>query len=306
MPNFLGIEIGGTKLQLLITDEHLTERESFRFSVDKASGAEAIRSAIAEVIEKTRPLQIKRIGVGFGGPINKTTGKIFTSYHVEGWSDFSIKDWLEPFAKCEVIVENDANVAALGEALHGAGANYRTVFYVTLGSGVGAGLVVDKNIYHGAAAGETEFGHLRLNKEGLTVQDSCSGWAVNEKIKSAIKNNHSPILSSLSTNFPGNESAALAEALNQKDKVAIGIFEDTVDDLAFGLSHVIHLLNPDTIIIGGGLSLMGEVLKTGIESRIKKYLMDALHPGPKIQLATLKEKVVPIGAISLAIKGNTL
>lgn len=306
MPNFLGIEIGGTKLQLLVTDEHLNHLETFRYPVDRSSGAKGIRSKIEEVLEKTRPFRIKGIGVGFGGPIHKTTGKIFTSYHVDGWSDFSIKDWLEKVAHCDVAVENDANVAALAEALHGAGKNYQTVFYVTLGSGVGAGLVIDQKIYHGAAQGETEFGHLRLTKTGRTVQDSCSGWAVNEKIRAAVEKHPTTMLKSLAENLTGTEASALAEAVMMKDEIAISILEDTLDDLAFALSHIIHLLNPETIILGGGLSLMGDLLRSGIELRVKKYVMDALQPGPVVQLSMLKENAVPVGAVSLAINGRAL
>jgi glucokinase len=301
MPNYLGIEIGGTKLQLLVTDEHLNELDFFQFKIDKSAGANGIRSTIENVINKTRHYQPERIGVGFGGPINKKTGKIFTSYHVDGWSDFSIRDWLEKIADCNVVVDNDANVAALGEALYGAGKNFRTVLYITLGSGVGAGFVVDKQIYHGAEQGETEFGHIRLNKQGLTVQESCSGWAVNEKIRDARSKFPETVLTSLTQDLAGNESAALAEAVNKKDKVATDIFEQTVDDLAFGLSHAIHLLNPDTIIIGGGLSLMGELLRNALETQVKKYIMDAFRPGPLIQLTALREKAVPIGAVALAL-----
>lgn len=306
MPNFLGIEIGGTKLQLLVTDEHLNQLDSFRFTVDKTFGAKGIRSRIEEVVEKTRSYQIKRIGVGFGGPVNKTTGKIFTSYHVDGWSDFSVKDWLTKVAHCDVIVENDANVAALAEAVHGAGKNYQTVFYVTLGSGVGSGFVINQKIYQGAVQGEMEFGHIRLSKAGATVQNSCSGWAVNEKIRAANKQHPGTILDALARNLNGNESSVLAEAIKRKDAIAIDILEHTLDDLAFALSHVIHLLNPEIIILGGGLSLMGDILREGIESRMKKYLLDALQPGPVIQLAMLKENVVPIGAVSLAINGHAL
>ena len=303
MPNFLGIEIGGTKLQLLLADEHLSVIKTYRFKVDKESGAIGIRSTIESVLDEIKSYNIQAIGLGFGGPINKTTGKIFTSYHITGWSDFSLIQWLEKISGCRVFADNDANVAALGEAIHGAGKDHRVCLYVTLGSGVGAGLVVDKRIYHGAEPAEAEFGHIRLNKQGLTIQDSCSGWAVNEKIRLAKENNSTTILHSLTSTIKGNESAALAEAIYQGDQTAIDIFETTMDDLSFGLSHAIHLFNPDTIILGGGLSLIGEILRKRIESGVRKYLMDAL-PGPQIQLSRLKENAVPIGALTLAIQSN--
>src|SRR5690606_16018329 len=112
--------------------------------------------------------------------------KILTSYQVEGWGDFVLQDWLEKKTRIPVWIDNDANIAALGEALHGAGKDVKRVFYITLGSGVGAGFVIDKKIYHGSRNSEAEFGHIRLDKTGRTVESSCSGWAVDGKVRNAI------------------------------------------------------------------------------------------------------------------------
>jgi glucokinase len=247
-------------------------------------------------------VRLNAIGVGFGGPINRSTGKIFTSYHIKGWTDFSLKDWLQAVSGIKVVVDNDANVAALGEAVHGAGRNMETVFYVTLGSGVGAGLVQRGSIYHGAIPGETEFGHVRLDKSGTTVQQSCSGWAVDEKIRNAVKNSPGSLLSKLTKDITQNEASVLARALEQHDAIAVDIFETTMDDLAFGLSHAVQLFHPDIVILGGGLSLLGEVLRSSVERNIKKYLMDAFQSGTKIELSRLKEDAVTVGAIAMAMQ----
>ncbi len=301
MPNVLGIEIGGTKLQLTVSDEQANPLKTFRFSVDRNAGAKGIRDRIENVLADTSDFDIKKIGVGFGGPVDKKTGRIFTSYHIDGWSGFSIRDWLAQVSSCEVIVDNDANVAALGEALYGAGKNFSHVFYVTLGSGVGSGLVVNKKIYIGSSGAETEFGHIRLDKTGVTIQDACSGWAVNEKIRKASDRNPKSLLAQIAKRYEGEEAKALIEAMRQGDEDASIIFDKTIDDLAFGLSHATHLFNPSTIILGGGLSLIGEPIRKAVEVNIKKYLMDAIQPGPVIQLSMLKENAVPLGAIALAL-----
>ena len=98
------------------------------------------------------------------------TGKICCSHQIEGWSDFDLGGWLKKLTGALVFVDNDANVAALGEASHGAGRNANPVFYVTLGSGVGGGLVVDGRIYHGATPGEAEIGHVRLDRAGTILE----------------------------------------------------------------------------------------------------------------------------------------
>ena len=99
---------------------------------------------------------------------------------------------------------------------------------------------------------------------------------------------------------------ALLPALEQNDDAALAILNGTVDDLVFGLSHVVHLINPDTIILGGGLSLIGEPFRRRVEQKLPPYLMDVLRPGPSIQLSSLKEDAVPVGALALAMNKITV
>ena len=305
MPYYLGIEIGGTKLQLALADEELNIIKRFRFKVEQEAGAKGICTLIENSLSEIKE-DITSIGVGFGGPIDRSTGNIFTSYHISGWSDFSLKAWLEKLSGVEVIVDNDANVAALGEALHGAGENYETVFYVTLGSGVGSGLVQYGKIYHGAVPGESEFGHIRLDRSGKTLQSSCSGWAVDDKIRNASLASPRSQLALLTKGLKQNEATILGKALEAGDTIAQDIFDSTMDDLAFALSHAIHLFHPDIVVLGGGLSLLGEILRSAAESKVKNYLMDAFRPDLNIQLAALKEDAVTIGAISMAMRKSII
>ena len=187
MNHFLGLEIGGTKLQLVVGDETANIIERRRLAVDRARGAPGIRAQIAAALpELTMRWKIAATGVGFGGPVDGKTGRIACSHQIEGWSDFPLGAWLGERTGTPVWVDNDANVAALGEARRGAGVGFNPVFYVTLGSGVGGGLVVDGKIYHGASPGESEIGHLRLDRDGTLLEARCSGWA-DAKVR-ALKN----------------------------------------------------------------------------------------------------------------------
>lgn len=301
MRTFLGIEIGGTKLQLVVGNDQARILERFRFAVDPEEGANGIRRQIGNALDKISLHSVSAIGIGFGGPVDHHTGKILTSYQIPGWGDFVLQDWLEKLTRIPVWLDNDANVAALGESLYGAGKDSRVVFYVTIGSGVGAGIVVNNHIYHGSRNSEAEFGHLRLDKSGGTVESLCSGWAVDEKIRAYAKQNPGTLLDRLAKEYPRAQARALVPALAQNDDDAIKILDATLDDLAFGLSHVVHLVNPDTIILGGGLSLIGEPLRRRVEQKLPPYLMDVLRPGPSIQLSSLKEDAVPVGALALAM-----
>jgi glucokinase len=301
MRTFLGIEIGGTKLQMVVGNEQAQILERFRFEVEQDDGAQGIKKKIKDTLRKARLHEVAAIGIGFGGPVDYANGKVFTSHQIKGWGNFSIRDWLEELAGIPVWLENDGNVAALGESLFGGGKNFGQVFYVTLGSGVGAGLVIDKEIYHGRIHGEAEFGHIRLDKNGRTVESSCSGWAVDLKIRSFVSLHPGSLLGQLTLPYSRGEARVLGKAVSSNDQDSISILEETADDLAFGLSHAVHLLNPETIILGGGLSLIGEPFRKLVEQKLPNYIMEVFHPAPVIQLSSLKEDAVPIGALALAI-----
>jgi glucokinase len=295
---YIGIEIGGTKLQMVLAGDDMVINKTFRFAVDKVRGAAGIREHIAQTIASiSKEYSIKGISIGFGGPVDRTTGCIAKSHQLSGWDGFDISGWLKHLIDVPVILENDANVAALGEALKGAGHNYEHVFYITLGSGVGAGMVINGDIYHGAKPGEAEIGHIRLNREGLTLEDSCSGWAVDKKIRELISQKPHSKLAQRCVGMDGGEAKALLTALEEGDIDAMKILDDTAADLGFGLSHAVHLFHPDIIVLGGGLSLLGEPLRGRVQEAIRANIMKLFLPGPNVVIAELGEQVVPVGAI---------
>ena len=297
---YLGIEIGGTKLQIVVGDAEAKILERRRFAVNKAEGATGIRKqiegAVKEIVKTT---VLKAVGVGYGGPVDWRTGKICCSHHIEGWSDFELGKWLAELTGAPVSVDNDANVAALGEAFHGAGVGANPVFYVTLGSGVGGGLIVDGRIYHGATPGEVEIGHVRLDRAGTILESRCSGWSVDARIRVLADTEPASVLAQLSREKPGNGARHLTEALRRNDAAAWRILQEVAEDLAFGLSHVTQLFHPEVIILGGGLSNLGEPLRAAVAEALGPWVMKAFAPGPRVLLAGLKEDAVPVGALEL-------
>ncbi|HEY6226515.1 MAG TPA: ROK family protein, partial [Verrucomicrobiae bacterium] len=267
----LGIEIGGTKLQIVHGDDYGNILKKSRCDVDKKAGAKSIRESIRKTIELVGSREaagkfalpnepIQAAAIGFGGPVDWRTGRVCCSHQIEGWEEFELGQWLQDLMGAAVAVENDANTACLGEALRGAGQGRNPVFYVTLGSGVGGGLVVDGKVYHGAMPGEAEIGHVRLDRSGAIVEERCSGWAVDRRIREAIKDSKGK-LAELCRGMNAGEARHLSAALVADDPLAAKILKDTAEDLAFALSHVVHLCHPEVIVIGGGLSLVGEPLR---------------------------------------------
>ena len=298
--NLLGIEIGGSKLQLVLGDEAGRIHERRRLVVDPSRGAEGIRQQIEQTIPALlQHGSIEAVGVGFGGPVNWSKGKICCSHQLAGWSEFDLVQWLRPQTDAAVFVDNDGNVAALGEAVRGAGVGLNPVFYVTLGSGVGGGLVTSGKIYHGATPGESEIGHLRLDRGGTTVESRCSGWSVDARIRDLKITEPAGVLACLADSETRGEAKHLAAALRQGDATARRIVREVGEDLAFGLSHVVHLFHPEVIIVGGGLAGVGEPLRASVEGALRCFTMKAFLPGPEIRLAALGEDAVPVGALLL-------
>jgi glucokinase len=299
---FLGIEIGGTKLQMVVGDAAGKAHRCRKLAVEVSKGAVGIRQQIETVLPELTPdVQLEAVGVGFGGPVDWRTGRICRSHQIEGWSEFDLAGWLKKLTSAAVRVDNDANVAALGEARQGAGIGHDPVFYVTLGSGVGGGLVVNGAIFHGATPGEAEIGHVRLDRAGTILESRCSGWAVDARIRELVRKEPQSILSHLAAREPaGGEARHLPAALQQEDPHARTILRQTATDLAFGLSHVVHLFHPAIIVIGGGLAGVGEPLRAAVQNTLPNFVMDAFAPGPTIALASLGEAAVPTGALVLA------
>jgi glucokinase len=301
MQTYLGIEIGGTKLQLVRGDANGRIVERRRFTVDRNRGGKGIRDqierALPELAGASKPAAT---GVGFGGPVDWRTGRICCSHQIEGWSEFELGSWLRTLTGAPVVVDNDANVAALGEAIHGAGRGNDPLFYVTLGSGVGGGLVVHRKLYHGAIPGEAEIGHIRLDRQGTILEARCSGWAVDARIRQMRSTRPASRLAMIASEQEGGEARYLAEALREGDSAATKLLAELAEDLGFGLSHVAHLFHPAMIVLGGGLSAIGEPLRAGVEAALGRFVMKAFAPGPPIVLAVLGEDAVPMGALELA------
>jgi glucokinase len=298
---YLGVEIGGTKLQVVLGNDNANIIDRRRFNVDRGAGSAGIRHQIAHATaDYLRNHRITAAGIGFGGPVNWKSGRIACSHHVEAWSDFEITNWMQDLVHAPVNVDNDANTAAFAEAICGAGKSGNPVFYVTLGSGVGGGLVVNKQIFHGAVPGEAEIGHVRLDKSGTIVESRCSGWAVDRRIREAAAEHPESTLARLVAASEGSEAKHLRKAIKAGDPLARRILEETGEDLAFALSHVTHLLHPEMIILGGGLSLVGDALRESVHQHLKGFLMEAFQPGPEVRISALGEDVVPIGALLLA------
>lgn len=300
MRYYLGIEIGGTKFQAVIGDSKAVIVDRYRASVDRNLGGAGIRDEIKKVVIHFKKYNPVAIGVGFGGPVDFEKGRICTSHQVAGWNNFPLASWLEKLSGLPVQVDNDANTAALAEACKGTNKNSGRIFYVTLGSGMGGGMILDGQIYHGEKPGEAEIGMIPFDRESRTMESQCCGWSVDRKLREYARLHPQSALADLTKGMEGGESRYLSEAIKKGDDGALRILDETAENIAFALSYVVLLFHPKVIIIGGGLSLIGAPLFSGINAALPKFVVKSFHPVPEVKIAEHGEDVVCIGALLLA------
>jgi glucokinase len=320
---YLGIEIGGTKLQLGVGADTGELAGLWRGAVDVAAGPEGIRrqitAAVPELLARAgvERGRLRGVGVGFGGPVDDHAHTVIKSHQIEGWDNFPLADWVGDVVGLPAVLGNDADVAGMAEALHGAGKGLSPVFYVTIGSGIGGGLIIDGEIYRGVGRGAAEIGHLRfldnyvddyghsMLTEG-TLEEAASGWALARMADGRCWTGAGR--NSLLVRLVDGESQFItarhiAQAAAQGDAFAVSILSDAWRMLAEAICHVIVLLCPRRIVIGGGVALMGEeLLFAPLRQRVSERVFKPFAGLTDIVPAALGEEVVVHGAIALARK----
>ena len=319
-PLLLGIEIGGTKLQLGAGhgDGRLLALE--RRGVDPSRGAEGIRTQVLEAVDPlikslgAERKAIAAVGVGFGGPVNCAEGITIKSHQIEGWDDFPLGDWIRDKLHVPLVsIHNDADTAGLAEARFGAGVGFSPLLYVTIGSGIGGGLIIDGQIYRGAGAGALEIGHLWIvdrttsDLDILKLEDIASGWAIELAARSYAERqlaeglNHWQVLK-LAGGDPAAITAALvAEAAKGGDLEATFLLGKAVFSVAHALNQAVTLVAPRRIILGGGVSQIGETFwYEPIRNQVNASVFPPFRGTFEIVGPALGEAVVVQGALALA------
>lgn len=308
---YLGIEIGGTKLQLGVGTGSSPRLERLvRLAVDRTRGAagilENICRAAEQLIDAYRP---RRIGIGFGGPVDVANGYVVTSHHVSGWDGFPLAHWCEENLKLPAILGNDADLAALAEAQLGAGLGASPVVYVTVGTGIGSGLVVDGMLYRGAGLAAMELGHLRLGPGAATdktLERAASGLGIADAARRLLTDptaNPGDVqdLLARSGSLEAVTARHVAEAAESGNRLAGCVMEGACDALGWALGQAVTLLSPAVIVVGGGVSLAGErCFFAPLRDAVARYVFPPLSGSYRLVPAALGEEVVVHGAICVA------
>ncbi len=281
----LAIDIGGTKLTMASFDgSRIVERESR--VTDRAGGREWMIDQIVSIaaIWNTR-YGVDRCGIGFGGPVEFDKQRVALSTHVGGWSDFDLPAELQKSLGVLPVMDNDANVGALGEACYGGGRGYRPLFYMTLSTGIGGGIIASgETLYRGADSYAGEIGHLTIRPDG--PECLCGSRGCFERMCCGLW---------LERDY-GRPASELF-----RDPAFVQRY---VVDLALGLKAAIMLLNPARIIIGGGISKAGDALFVPLRSEMRRQITTWSRARVDVVPAVLGDDSVLYGALVLA-EGET-
>jgi len=315
---YLGIEIGGTKLQMGVGHGDGQLAALIRQPVRPEQGAPAI---LQQVFAVARPLleqyPVRTVAFGFGGPVDSQAGRVVRSHQVAGWNDFALADWCRSNLHRPAVVANDSDSAGLAEAVLGAGRGHRVVVYSNVGSGIGGALVVDGRLHSGSGGIATEIGHLRpglqAERPDQTVESLASGWAIASAVRSRLAEPvagepDSPsarAIEGLLARCQGDPqrltTAMIARAAAEGNPIARDAFDQASRAFGWALAQVLALVAPSVLVIGGGVSLADdEVFLAPLRREIARYVFPPLVGSYTVVRAALGEEVVVHGALLLA------
>jgi glucokinase len=272
----LAIDIGGTKFSLAVFEGgRMVDRESHPTD-------ESILHRIAVIIGNWKPIyRFDRCGIGFGGPVDFERQRVVLSTHVPGWNDFDLPGHLTKLLGFVPIMDNDANAGAVGEALYGAGRGPRPLFYMTISTGIGGGIVThDDAVYRGADSYAGEIGHLTIRPDG--PECLCGSHGCLERMCCGLW---------LQRDYGRPASELLRDP---------AFVERYVVDLALGLKAAIMLLNPARIVIGGGIGQSGDRLFVPLRRELSRQITTWSRARIDVVPAALGDDSVLYGAMARA------
>ncbi|QNG60212.1 ROK family protein [Bacillus sp. PAMC26568] len=287
----IGVDLGGTNIRVAAIDEQWIIKEELGSSTDVSKGP---RAAIEKMITMIQSLQkkhpIQSVGIGAPGPLDAKRGIIIEPPNLPGWQNIQLTKMIESAIQLPVYLENDANAAALAEALTGAGKKAESVFYITVSTGIGGGYVYNGKLISGAQGNSGEIGNMIVDPTAIgapglnkgALEALASGTAIGKKGASIFGPGHG-----------AKEVFLLAQEGNQK---AVAIIDEALNYLAIGISNIVHTLNPEVIVLGGGVMNSKDMMFDPLKEKVLPLLYPSLRPHLKLKLASLDQKAGVVGA----------
>lgn len=306
MEEAIGIDFGGTSIKSgLVRDGHIVRR-AHPIDTRRCGGPEDILQALVSIATelKSGGDNVVALGIGLPGVVDSVRGIVHELTNVPGWDDIPLRELLRERTGLPTTIENDANAMAYGEFKSGAAREGRHVVCVTLGTGVGGALILEGKLYRGARLGAGEIGHVSIDYRGVPGPFGNSGalekYVGNNQIAERASELYARagIRKTLAECTPRD----IDRAARAGDKVAIALWETVGFEIGVALASVVWLLNPDTIIIGGGVAKAGELVFEPIRRTIRERTIDVFHHHLRVLPAALGNDAGIIGNAALALE----
>ncbi|MDP3878768.1 MAG: ROK family protein [Dehalococcoidales bacterium] len=313
----LTIDVGGTKIiaALVSAQGEMIAREYFSTLADEGTAAviDRIIAAVNRLLKlnKMTLSLINSISIAAAGIIDMDRGVITVSPNLPGWHDVPLRDVIAERCKVSVFLLNDASAAALAEHRLGAGREVNNLIFITVSTGIGGGIIVDGKLYLGASGGAGEIGHMTIDVNGprcLCGNNGClevlsSGTAIAREAMARIRHGEK---SSLTAMAGGNLENVTAEevslAAQDGDSLALAVIERSARYLGAGLVNLVHIFNPEMIVVGGGVSKMGDLLLEPVRQTVDERAFPLLAQGVRIVPARLGDDAGAFGAALFAFQ----
>ncbi len=314
----IGIDLGGTSIKLAIVTQQGEIQQKWSIPTNVLEGgSHIVPDIIASIKHKMALLNLSAdsfLGIGMGSPgvVNREDGTVTGAYNL-GWKmTQQIKEPIEREIGLPFFIDNDANVAALGEKWVGAGENNPDVVFITLGTGVGGGIIADGQLIHGAGGAGGEIGHITVDfdepfsctcgKKGCLETVASATGIVNLARRYAERYAGDSTLKARIDNADDVSAKMVIDLAKQGDDLALIVYERFAEYLGMACANIGALLNPATIVIGGGVSAAGEFLLTGVQKYFDQHTFPQVRTTTSLELAKLSNDAGVIGAASLVIQ----
>lgn len=302
-PQVIGIDFGGTsvKLAALQGEELLTTVHRIR--TQEYSGADPLIEKIVEVIEAVKKEfpEIVAVGIGVPGAVDYERGITYNLTNVEGWNDVALRDILAEKTGLPCVLDNDANCMAFAEWKFGAAKGTTNAVCVTLGTGVGGGLILNGSVYRGATSAAGEIGQMSVDYRGVPGPYGNSGALERYIGNKQITDLAADMYRAAGKEVPDPHTPdAIAKLAEEGDETAIAVWEKVAEYLANCLMSIVYLLNPEAIVIGGGVSEAGDLLFKPLLKNLEDSLTDECFDHLQLVHAKFGNTAGMIGCAALA------
>jgi len=313
-----GVDIGGTKCSIALVDTDGKVIDKIYTCAHRDVNEEGLVSIVAEnirAISKRNNLQeseLSGIGMGCAGHIRFRDGVIITTSNLKGFKNYPLRDTVQSHFEIPVVLDNDANAQAFGEFKFGAGRGYNDMIFLTISTGIGAGIIINKKMYRGATGTAGEFGHTIVEphsqltctcgNKGCLMACAC-GMALPYLYEQKIKEGKKSTLN-LPANFDLSKLSGqlLKKGLEMNDPVSKEIISDSAYYVGLGIYNIFQALNPPIIVLGGGLTNWGDFYLDRIKSTFYALARDMIFDPVEIVISKIGDDAGVIGAAALTLE----